>query len=130
MWISKDENSFNFVAPVNASAQENNVNFPYFEVSPVAAAASIELDANFAEDVKDLGTLTGNTSITVVKHADLKDGAKLYLKMVDSGGAGDVVTLESGFAASALTLTTGKIYVAQFILIGGAYYLLSHTKQN
>lgn len=130
MWISSDDNSFNFVAPAGAANQKNELNFPYFEKEDIAAAATIDLDAKFGEDVKDLGVLTGNTTINAAVNSDLKDGAKLYLKMTDSGASGDTVTLGTGFSATSLSLTTDKTYLAQFILIGGSFYLISNSKQD
>ena len=111
MWISKDDQSFNFVAPEGAPEQENEVNFPYVGQEAVAAAAVIAVLGNFAEDVKDLGVLVGNTTINATINAQLKDGAKLILKMQDSGGAGDVVTFGTAFLAPAKTLTTAKTYL-------------------
>ena len=128
MWISKDDNSFNFVAPSGATDQENEVNFPFVGQETVAAAATIAVEGKFAEDVKDLGILVGDTTINATVNAQLKDGAKLILKVQDSGGAGDVVTFGTAFLAPAKTLTTDKTYLLTFMLIGGVYTLISEAK--
>lgn len=130
MWVNtKDKTSFNFIAPEGASEQVNEVNFPVVAQEVIAAAAVIAVEGKFAEDIKDLGVLAGvTTTINANVNAQLKDGAKLTLKMTDSGGAGDVVTFGTNLGAPAKTLVTGGIYLVTFILIGGTYVLYSDVR--
>lgn len=129
MWVNKeDQSSFNFLAPAGASKQVNEVNFPLTTQEDIAAAATINVAGNFAEDVKNLGTLVGATTINATVNEQLKDGAKLILRMTDSGGAGDVVTFGTNLNAPAKTLASGGVYLITFILLDGAYYLYSDMR--
>ncbi len=124
MWISEDNNSFNFVAPEGASNQVNEVNFPLMENETVVAAATIPITAKFAENIKNIGVLVGDTAIDVTLDAQLRDGAKLHLQVTDSG-AGDTVSFGTNMQGKAQTLTAGKSYLISFILISGVFVLQS-----
>lgn len=110
MWTDKafdgTVRSFGFVAPDGATAEKNEVLFPFHDKQEPAFAATLPVTVKQMETFLQPGTLSGAVTINLTIDAQLTPGAKLYVKLkADSTTGGRAVTLGTGFDADAADFT-------------------------
>jgi hypothetical protein len=126
MWTDKDSNgvvrSFGFLAPAGATAEKNEVLFPFSEIQTPAYAATLPVTVKQMKTFLQPGTLTGAVTINLTLDAQLTRGAKLYLK-VTADTTNRVVTLGTGFDAAAtdITVTASTCFCRTFVYDGTVF---------
>lgn len=125
MWIDEDatsgiQRSFGFRAPAGATAEKNEVLFPFSEVQAPAYGAVLAVTVKQMETFLQPATLTGAVTINLTPDPQLTKGAKLYLK-VTADGTGRVVTFGTGFTATAVTVTASTTFTRTFVYDGTTF---------
>ncbi len=126
MWTDKDSNgvvrSFGFLAPAGASAEKNEVLFPFHDKQTPDFGATLAVTVKQRDTFLQPATLTGAVTINLTLDAQLTAGAKLYLK-VTADGTNRVVTLGTGFDAAAtdITVTASTCFCRTFVYDGNAF---------
>lgn len=124
MWTDKDSigvfRSFGFKAPAGATAEKNEVLFPFYEIQSPAYGAVLAVTVKQRETFLQPGTLTGAVTINLTLDAQLTPGAKLYLK-VTADATQRVVTLGTGFTATAITVTASTCFCRTFVYDGTSF---------
>ena len=134
MWINKkadgSSNSFNFVAPVIADAnQKKEVLFPVSDVQAPDYAAELEVEVTQMETFVQPAELTGDMALSLDIDDQVTPGAKLYVKL-DADDSGDhTVTLGEGFDASApdVEVPTSATVFVTFVYDGTAFVPVVNT---
>lgn len=98
--------SFNFVPPSGASAQKNEVLFPFSEKQNPDYAATLAVTVKQMDTFVQPAQLTGAVTINVTIDAQVTAGAKLHIKLA-ADGTQRVATIGTGFDAAAPDLTVG-----------------------
>lgn len=125
MWTDKNATdgtvrSFGFRAPAGASAEKNEVLFPFSEVQAPAYGAILAVTVKQMETFLQPGTLTGAVTINLTLDAQLTRGAKLYLKAT-ADATNRVVTFGAGFTATAITVTANTTFNRTFVFDGTTF---------
>jgi hypothetical protein len=126
MWLDKDSNgvvrSFGFRAPSGASAEKNEVMYPFSEVQSPAYAATLAINVNQMDTFLQPATLTGAVTINLTLNPKLSAGAMLFLKAT-ADGTNRVITLGTGFnaASTAITVTASTCFCRSFVFDGTSF---------
>lgn len=113
--------SFNFVPPSGASAQKNEVLFPFSEKKTPAYAATLAVAVKQMDTFVQPEELTGAVTINLTIDAQVTPGAKLHLKLT-ADGTGRAVTLGTGFAGLAsITVKASTTACVSFVYDGTAF---------
>ncbi len=129
MWIDKNatdgtQRSFGFRAPAGATAEKNEVLFPFSEVQSPAYGAVLAVTVKQMETFLQPGLLTGAVTINLTPDAQLTRGAKLYLKAT-ADGTNRVITFGAGFTATAVTVTANTTFTRAFVFDGTTFLPLN-----
>lgn len=126
MYTNRDSNgnyqSFDFVAPDGVSTEKNLAMFPWNEKQTPAFASTLAVAVKQYETFLQPGKLTGNTTINLTIDAQVKPGAKLYLKAT-ADTSNRTVTYGTGFddAIANDTVTANSSLQRGFVYDGNAF---------
>lgn len=125
MWIfdkrDGSSKSFNFLAPDGASAQKNEVLFPFTEKQTPDYAATLAVSVKQMDTFVQPAQLTGAATINLTVDAQVTPGAKLHLKL-SADGTGRAVTLGTGFAGLAsIAVKASSTACVSFVYDGAAF---------